>query len=95
MLKKFPLAITASRDYLVYALLVEPPERENSKIKGEQQKRLHCVTEPFNGLNQDQMQEIFRISKIFQQENRERELEKRIKVKFIENLVIMVTLKVS
>ncbi|WP_392430927.1 DUF6602 domain-containing protein [Edwardsiella piscicida] len=35
------------------------------------------------------------MSKIFQQENRERELEKRIKVKFIENLVIMVTLKVS
>lgn len=40
---------------------------------------LLCVTEPFKGLHQDQMQEIFRMSKIFQQENRESELEKRIK----------------
>jgi hypothetical protein len=48
---------------------------------GEQQKRLHYVTEPFKGSHQDQMQEIFRMSKIFQQENREHELEKRIKSK--------------
>lgn len=47
---------------------------------GEQQKHLQCVMEPFKGLHQDQMQEIFRMSKIFQQDNQERELEKRIKI---------------
>mgnify|MGYP004715731667 CR=1 FL=1 len=42
----------------------------------EQQKRLQRATEPLNGLSQEQMNEVLRIAKIFQEKNLELEREK-------------------
>jgi len=51
-------------------------ELQNAMV--EQQKRLEKVTEPFKGLSQSQMQEIFIIAQNFQKQNHEKETQRRI-----------------
>jgi len=51
---------------------------ELQNVMVEQQKRLEKVTEPFKGLSQNQMQEIFMIAQNFQKQNHEKEKQRRI-----------------
>ncbi|NUD82550.1 plasmid recombination protein [Escherichia coli] len=53
--------------------------RELQKTMDSQQKRLQSVTEPFRGLSSEQAQEVLALAKQFQEQNRKREIEQRMK----------------
>ncbi|MGL4721666.1 MAG: MobV family relaxase [Kluyvera intermedia] len=53
--------------------------RELQKTMDLQQKRIQSVTEPFRGLSSEQAQEVLALAKQFQEQNRKREIEQRMK----------------
>ena len=53
--------------------------RELQKTMDSQQKRLQSVTEPFKGLSREQMTQILTMAQTFQQQNRDREKQRRLK----------------